>query len=190
MNEDVDRPVLSRPLKVDEIKDGTSAEITANDAELEAMAKMLDLVALEGLRFAYRIDRQGGGRLRLTGTLRGLATQTCVITLDPVAATLDVPVCRPVFTQALAQHQCFRRRLRIFAQSDGADGSFGPSRVEPVHQSGTAGAARARVIDAEVGVLACKIILHQLELPRPQRLTDYFDLLHAVDAQPCFTRHP
>jgi len=101
MNEDIDRPVFSRPLKVDEIKDGTSAEIVANDAELEAMAKMLDLVALERLRFAYRIDRRGGGRLRLTGTLHGLATQTCVITLDPVEATLDVPVEQEFWPDAL-----------------------------------------------------------------------------------------
>lgn len=101
MNEDVDRPVLSRPLKVDEIKDGTSAEIVANDAELEAMAKMLDLVALERLRFAYRIEHGGGGRLRLSGTLLGLATQTCVITLDPVEATLDVPVEQEFWPDAL-----------------------------------------------------------------------------------------
>jgi hypothetical protein len=101
MTEDGDRPVLSRPLKVDEIKDGTSAEIVANDAELDAMAKMLDLVALERLRFAYRIDHRGGGRLRLSGTLRGLATQTCVITLDPVEATLDVPVEQDFWPDAL-----------------------------------------------------------------------------------------
>lgn len=92
MTEDVDPPVLSRPLKVDEIKDGESAEIAANDAELDAIAKMLDLVALERLIFAYRFDHRGGGRLRLTGTLRGMVTQTCVITLDPVETVLDVSV--------------------------------------------------------------------------------------------------
>ncbi len=92
MTEDFDRPVLSRPLKVDEIKDGASAEIAASDAELDAITKMLDLVAFERLTFAYRFDHRGGGRLRLTGTLRGVATQTCVISLDPVEAALEVPV--------------------------------------------------------------------------------------------------
>lgn len=92
MTEDVDRPVLSRPLKVDEIKDGSSAEIVVKDADLEAVANMLDLVALERLVFAYRFDHHGGGRLRLTGTLRGSATQTCVISLDPVETAVEVPV--------------------------------------------------------------------------------------------------
>jgi Large ribosomal RNA subunit accumulation protein YceD len=92
MTEDVDRPVLSRPFKVDEIKDGASVEIVANDAELAAMAKMLDLVALERVTFTCRFDHRAGGRIRLTGTLRALATQTCVISLEPVEATLEVPV--------------------------------------------------------------------------------------------------
>ena len=101
MTEDVDRPVLSRPLKVDEIKDGASAEIAANDAELDAMAKMLNLVALERLTFTCRFDHRGGGRLCLTGTLRGLATQTCVISLEPIEAVLEVPVEQEFWPAAL-----------------------------------------------------------------------------------------
>ncbi len=38
MTQDVDGPVLSRPLKVDEIRDGASGEIAATDAEMEAIA--------------------------------------------------------------------------------------------------------------------------------------------------------
>ena len=101
MTEDVERPVLSRPLKVDEIKEGVSAEIAANAAELAAIAKMLDLVALERLIFTYRFEPCGGGRLRLTGTLRGLATQTCVISLDPVEAVIETPVEQEFWPRAL-----------------------------------------------------------------------------------------
>ena len=92
MTEDVERPILSRPLKVDEIRDGESGEIVVTESELEAVAKMLDLVALDRLTFAYRIGLGGGGRLLLTGTLRADATQTCVVSLDPIEARLEVPV--------------------------------------------------------------------------------------------------
>ncbi len=92
MTEDAQLPILSRPLKVDEIRDGASDEIVATGAELEAVAKMLDLVALDRLTFAYRIDHGGGGRLVLTGTLNADAKQTCVVSLEPVEARLEVPV--------------------------------------------------------------------------------------------------
>ena len=92
MTEDVEGPILSRPLKVDEIRDGASGEIVATAAELEAVAKMLDLAALDRLTLAYRLGRGAGGRLVLTGTLRADATQTCVVSLEPVAARLEVPV--------------------------------------------------------------------------------------------------
>jgi uncharacterized metal-binding protein YceD (DUF177 family) len=92
MTEDAQRPILSRPLKVDEIRDGASDEIVATGAELEAVVKMLDLVALDRLTFSYRIDHGGGGRLVLTGTLNADAKQTCVVSLEPVEARLEVPV--------------------------------------------------------------------------------------------------
>jgi hypothetical protein len=84
--------VLSRPLKVDEIKDGETGETAAGTAELEAIARLLDLVALKSLALSYRLDRGGGGRLSLTGRLLADATQTCVVSLEPVEAHLDVPV--------------------------------------------------------------------------------------------------
>src|SRR3546814_10993235 len=73
------RSILSRPIKVDEIRDGASDEIAVTGAELVTVAKMLDLVALDRLTFAYRIHHGGGGRLVLTGTLNADAKQTCEI---------------------------------------------------------------------------------------------------------------
>jgi uncharacterized metal-binding protein YceD (DUF177 family) len=89
---DTDPPVLSRPLKVDEIRDGTGGDIAATDAELTAIAGMLDLVALKRLVLSYRLDRVGGSRLRLTGQLQADVTQTCVVTLDSVETQIEVPV--------------------------------------------------------------------------------------------------
>ena len=92
MNSEADRAVLSRTLRVDEIRDGTSGEIAVTKTEMDAIARMLDLVALDGLTFLYRLDHGGGGRLHLTGRLHANVTQTCVVSLDPVEANLDVPV--------------------------------------------------------------------------------------------------
>ncbi len=87
-----DGAVFSRPLKADEIRDGTSGEIVATEAELQAIARLLDLVALRSLAVAYRLAQAGEGRLHLSGRLTADLTQTCVVSLDPVAAKLDLPV--------------------------------------------------------------------------------------------------
>jgi uncharacterized protein len=92
MNSEADRAVLSRTVRVDDIRGGASGEIAVTKAEMDAIAGMLDLVALEGLTFNYRLDHGGGGRVHLTGRLHANVTQTCVVSLDPVEANLDVPV--------------------------------------------------------------------------------------------------
>jgi len=92
MRNDADQAVLSRALKVDDIRDGASGEITATQSEMEVVARLLALVALSGLTFSYRFKAGGGGCLHLTGRLRANVTQTCVVSLDPVEACLDVPV--------------------------------------------------------------------------------------------------
>jgi uncharacterized metal-binding protein YceD (DUF177 family) len=92
MSSDTDQEVFSRPLKVDEIRDGTSGEIAATEAEMQHIARLLNLVALKGLSVTYGIAYAGEGRLRLSGRLTADVTQTCVVTLDPVAAALDLPV--------------------------------------------------------------------------------------------------
>lgn len=92
MTNDADRPPISRPLRVDDIRDGASGEIAATEAEMAASARLLDLLRLEGLTFAYRLRHGAAGRLRLTGSLKAAVTQSCVVSLDPVEATLDVPV--------------------------------------------------------------------------------------------------
>ncbi|HEX5932342.1 MAG TPA: DUF177 domain-containing protein [Methyloceanibacter sp.] len=104
MSEDIGRQVLSRPFKVDEIRDGASGEIAVTESELEAIAKMLDLAALHQLNFAYSFEHRGGGRLLLTGTLRAMLTQTCVISLEPIEARLEVPVEMEFWPAALMPH--------------------------------------------------------------------------------------
>lgn len=92
MTNDADRPPISRPLRVDDIRDGASGEIAATEAEMAASAHLLDLRRLEGLIFVYRLRHGAVGCLRLTGSLKAAVTQSCVVSLEPVEASLDVPV--------------------------------------------------------------------------------------------------
>ena len=102
MTSETEPAPLSRIFKVDEIKAGASGEIIATEAEINAIAGLLDLVQLEGLTFDYRLNH-GGGRLRLTGRLKADVTQTCVVSLDPVDARIDVPLEIGFWPEALLQ---------------------------------------------------------------------------------------
>lgn len=77
---------------VDDITDGEEGLVEATKAERATIARLLDLVALDRLAFTYRLQKEGEGRVGLTGRLAAAVTQTCVITLEPVRTTLDVPV--------------------------------------------------------------------------------------------------
>ena len=93
MTQDVDRPVLSRPLKVDEIKDGASGEIAVSDAEMEAIASHARPCGSSRayLRLSLRSPRRRPPSPR-RHDLQAEVTQTCIVSLDPVEARLEVPV--------------------------------------------------------------------------------------------------
>lgn len=63
-------------------------EIEANAAERSAVAERLGLVALEQLSAQLLLERQGPGKVRLSGELRARAVQSCVVSLEPVTAEL------------------------------------------------------------------------------------------------------
>jgi uncharacterized metal-binding protein YceD (DUF177 family) len=92
MNKETEHLALSRPLRVDEIKDEASGSIETTAAEMTAIAKLLDLRGLEDLALTYRLVRAGAGRLRLKGELKATVIQTCVVSLEPVESNLEVPV--------------------------------------------------------------------------------------------------
>lgn len=92
MSHDTEHLPFSRPLRIDEIKDGVSGSIEATAAEMAAIANLLDLKGLEDLAMTYRLFRAGAGRLRLKGELKAKVTQTCIVSLEPVQSELDVPV--------------------------------------------------------------------------------------------------
>ena len=92
MSKNSDTPPLSRSLRVDEIEYGVESEIAVTKNEMAAIAGLLDLEPLKDLAFTYRIRPGVSGRLHLIGRLKTRVTQTCVVSLDPLETSLDVPI--------------------------------------------------------------------------------------------------
>lgn len=88
-----EKPPLSRPLSVTEVPpEGLEIKIVASEAERAALAQMNDLPAVHLLEAALRARRWRGDGLEVTGELRALVRQTCVITLDE----FDTEVAEPI----------------------------------------------------------------------------------------------
>ena len=86
------RGPLTKSIGLEEIKGEISGTFVASAAERSAIAALLELPDLATLKLDYRIRSGGGGRHHLSGRLTADVTQTCVVTLEPVQARVDVPV--------------------------------------------------------------------------------------------------
>ena len=70
--------------------DHLTREIEAGAAECRALAARFDLQAIGSLRASVRVSRLKGGRMvRVEGRLAADVVQTCVVTLDPVPASVS-----------------------------------------------------------------------------------------------------
>jgi uncharacterized metal-binding protein YceD (DUF177 family) len=65
--------------------------IAAGAAERAALARRFDLVALDRLEAEVRLERMKDGLVRLDATLAAEVVQSCVVSLEPVASTLQEP---------------------------------------------------------------------------------------------------
>jgi hypothetical protein len=70
MNNEIERPPLSRQFRLDEIRDRASGTIDATAAERAAICRLLELKRLDGLTLTYRLLHTGAGRLRLKDSSR------------------------------------------------------------------------------------------------------------------------
>lgn len=68
---------------------GLSREHEAGPDELASIARALDLIACTALRATYALAPTVDGRYRLSGALRAEISQACVVTLEPVASTIE-----------------------------------------------------------------------------------------------------
>jgi hypothetical protein len=67
---------------------GLSVERAAEAEERQRIAAALDLVACSDLTVRYQIIPLAHGRYRLKGELAALIEQTCVVTLEPLEASI------------------------------------------------------------------------------------------------------
>lgn len=80
-------PEFSRPVIADTVSPGGMVEkIEATAAERAALARRFDLQDIAFLKATVRLRRVRGEMVRVTGELEADVTQTCVVTLEPVAA--------------------------------------------------------------------------------------------------------
>ena len=84
-------PELSRPLRLDGLGSLPRAiSIDSNEAELSALAKRFDLIALDALSADLTLSADGGA-LRTTGQLRARLVQACAASGEPVPVVIDTP---------------------------------------------------------------------------------------------------
>jgi uncharacterized metal-binding protein YceD (DUF177 family) len=82
-------PELSRPILVERIGAAMRIEVEANEAEREAVARRMGLVALPLLTCAFVLSRGQGTTVQAQGSLRARVVQSCVVTLEPFEAELE-----------------------------------------------------------------------------------------------------
>ena len=83
-------PEFSRVVLVDATTGNQlTREIEADPAECRALAARFGLVSIGRLKATVRLRRLDGGRMvRVAGSLSAEVVQTCVVTLDPVPASV------------------------------------------------------------------------------------------------------
>lgn len=85
------QPEFSRPLSVDRIGAfATTQAVEATPEERAALADRFDLQTLDHLTAKITLRRVRGGQyVSVSGHISGAAVQTCVVSLEPVPATVE-----------------------------------------------------------------------------------------------------
>ena len=83
------RPVVIEPWP----EGGIDVAFSADPAERRALARRFDLLELTELRATGRLERHvPGGEIGFEGWLEAALVQACVVSLEPVPATLRAPI--------------------------------------------------------------------------------------------------
>lgn len=73
-------------------EDGITVDLEADAAEREALARRFGLIAIRSLVGRGRLERSDERELRFLGRLEAEVVQTCVVSLEPVPATVSAPI--------------------------------------------------------------------------------------------------
>lgn len=90
MPEHPDKLPLDWSIATDSVPDqGQTLELAANARECAAIARALELLECKALRVSCKIMPKPDDRYRVTGTFTAETTQSCVVTLEPVAGRVE-----------------------------------------------------------------------------------------------------
>ena len=81
---------FAHALRLDQIRDGERLDLVADDQERVGVAKRLGLLSLDRLEAHVALSRSGNV-VRAEGRLVASLSQSCVVTGDPIAASVDEP---------------------------------------------------------------------------------------------------
>lgn len=80
---------LSRPVSIRRLQTEEVVRVEASEEERASIAEALDLIALESLTADLTLRPWRREGVRVEGRVRGVLTQACIVTLDPVESTVD-----------------------------------------------------------------------------------------------------
>lgn len=109
---------------------GQFVKFSPNDAQRAALAADLDVAAIDALKAELTLKKWHRDGVRVVGALNAEVQQACVITLEPVAETVDAEI-DALFvpeTSKLAKPQVSADSQEIIIDADGGDA---PETFEP-----------------------------------------------------------
>ncbi|RZN10989.1 phosphodiesterase [Bradyrhizobium genosp. SA-3] len=81
------------PVIVAQVPDtGLHRELEASAAERQAMAEIAGVREILSAHASFDVVPKSGGRVQVTGLVRGRIGQTCVVTLDPIESEIEEEV--------------------------------------------------------------------------------------------------
>ncbi|MCA0423027.1 MAG: DUF177 domain-containing protein [Proteobacteria bacterium] len=119
-------PPLSRPVPVATVPaHGLDVKVTPTPDERAAMAKALDLAAVDALTADLHLTHRSGGIIAVNGVLKATIQPVCVLSLEPFPLTVSEPV---EITFADEDHAA-RLRGRVGSEED-VSGEDPPDVIE------------------------------------------------------------
>jgi uncharacterized metal-binding protein YceD (DUF177 family) len=98
---------------------GLEVRIEAKPAERKTLAAYLDVSAVDSLRAVLLLQRWRGNGVRVTGRVEAALTQTCVVTLEPLASRVSAEIDRKFLPEAMMARDADPHELVI--DPDGED---------------------------------------------------------------------
>jgi hypothetical protein len=85
-----DRPLWSVPVRLDDVPStGRRFDLRADEAIRAAIARSAGIPEVANLAAVFEVTRQGPDRLHVVGHVSAAARQSCVVTLEPVANSIE-----------------------------------------------------------------------------------------------------